>query len=123
MQAVSVEERQRTNAAVGRRIREARLEKGLSQKKLAEMVKIDSKYLSLIENGHSGISRELLMRIGKIFDKGLDYFYMDVPESGETYALDEDIALKLKKCSKGQKLLISRLIEAVLAVPKEDLSI
>ena len=36
MQTVSVEDKQRTNTAVGRRIREARLEKGCKQKELAE---------------------------------------------------------------------------------------
>ena len=115
MQSVSLKEKQHTNAAVGRRIRAARLEKGFTQKKLAEMVKVDSKYLSRIENGHSGISRELLMRIGKILGKGLDYFYMDNPDLAEVHAIDDDIALKLNKCSKAQKLLVSRLIDAVLA--------
>ena len=123
MQTVSVEDKQRTNTAVGRRIREARLEKGYKQKELAEMVKVDPKYLSRIENGHSGISRELLMRIGKILGKGLDYFYLDNPELEEAHALDAEIVLKLGKCSKGQKLIISKLIDAILDIPREDLSL
>lgn len=65
MQSGSEDNKEAINAAVGRRIREARLDKGLKQKTLAEIVNMDPKYLSRIENGHSGVSRELLIRIGR----------------------------------------------------------
>lgn len=64
-------DKQIRNAAVGRRIRGARLEKDINQKTLAERVQMDPKYLSRIENGHSGVSRELLLRIGRELGKGL----------------------------------------------------
>lgn len=114
MQSVSLEDKQRTNVAVGSRIRQARLAKGLSQKELADELKVDSKYLSRIENGHSGVSAELLMSAGRILGKGMDYFYMDISGAAEAHEIDEDIAVKLERCSREQKLLISRLIDAVL---------
>ena len=52
-----------------------------------------------------------------------DYFYLDNPELEEAHALDAEIALKLGKCSKGQKLIISKLIDAILDIPREDLSL
>lgn len=117
MQSNSGSDKQSVNAAVGRRIREARLDKGLKQKTLAEIVKMDPKYLSRIENGHSGISRELLLRIGRELNRGLDYFYIDDPELEAEYALDSEIARKLEKCNKAQKLTISNVIDAILKSP------
>ena len=117
MQSVSEADKQITNAAVGRRIREARLDKGLKQKALAELVNMDPKYLSRIENGHSGISRELLLRIGRELGKGLDYFYIDDPKLEAEYALDSEISKKLEKCNKTQKLTICNVIDAILKSP------
>lgn len=102
------------NTAVGRRIREARKECGLTQKKLADIVGMDPKYLSRIENGHSGISRELLVKIGNELDKSLDYFYIDDPNVKPENGMNAEIALKLRKCSHKQLLVISDLIDAVL---------
>ena len=117
MQSGSEDNKEAINAAVGRRIREARLDKGLKQKTLAEIVNMDPKYLSRIENGHSGVSRELLIRIGRELGRGLDYFYIDDPELEAEYALDTEIARKLEKCNKSQKLTVSNLIDAVLRSP------
>ena len=118
--SVSEADKQITNAAVGRRIREARLDKGLKQKALAELVNMDPKYLSRIENGHSGISRELLLRIGRELGKGLDYFYIDDPKLEAEYALDSEISKKLEKCNKTQKLTICNVIDAILKSPIKD---
>lgn len=120
MQSVSEADKQITNAAVGRRIREARLDKGLKQKALAELVNMDPKYLSRIENGHSGLSRELLLRIGRELGKGLDYFYIDDPKLEAEYALDSEISKKLEKCNKTQKLTICNAIDAILKSPIKD---
>ncbi|MGN8817788.1 helix-turn-helix domain-containing protein [Oribacterium sp. HCP28S3_H8] len=110
-------DKQIRNAAVGRRIRGARLEKDINQKTLAERVQMDPKYLSRIENGHSGVSRELLLRIGRELGKGLDYFYIDNPELEAAYALDAEFAQKWKQCNKAQKLTILNIMDAVLKSP------
>lgn len=73
---------------------------------------MDPKYLSRIENGHSGVSRELLLRIGRELGKGLDYFYIDNPELEAAYALDAEFAQKWKQCNKAQKLTILNITEA-----------
>lgn len=102
------------NIAVGHRIQEARKECGLKQKELADTVGMDPKYLSRIENGHSGISRELLLKIGNELGKSLDYFYIDDPDVKPENGMNLEIALKLKKCSHSQLLVINNLIDAVL---------
>lgn len=104
MQSVSLKDKKRTYSSVGKRIRAARLAKGLSQKDLADKLDVNAKYLSRIENGHSGVSAKLLMSIGRIPGKGMDYFYMDISDAAEAHEIDEDIAVKLEKCSREQGL-------------------
>lgn len=86
----------------------------MKQIELADRVEMDPKYLCRIENGHSGVSNELLVRIGNELGRSLDYFYMDNPEVRPEYAMHSEIARKLEKCSNQQLLLINNLIDAVI---------
>lgn len=68
------------NIILGKRIKEIRKSKGLTQDKLAEMVGIDSKHLSRIECGKNSLSLSLLLKIcstlqtepGVLFDTSLN---------------------------------------------------
>ena len=51
--------------AIGHNIREVRLEKGLSQEKLAWAAKINVSHLSTVELGQSNVSIETMMKIAK----------------------------------------------------------
>lgn len=54
---------------LGGKIRQLRLENGLTQEKLAEKINIESpSYLSKIERGEASPSYELLERIADVFD-------------------------------------------------------
>lgn len=102
------------NTDIGRRIREARKSYGVTQKKMAEDLHIDSKYLSRIENGHSGCSMNLIRAIGDYTQKPVSYILGE--EGGDAALPDEDqeILEKLSLCSSGQKQLISHIIDDLL---------
>ena len=53
---------------LGKRIRELRVERKLSQAKIAEQVDMSSKYLGEVERGESNISFELLGKIATTLD-------------------------------------------------------
>jgi O-acetyl-ADP-ribose deacetylase (regulator of RNase III)/DNA-binding XRE family transcriptional regulator len=53
-------------ADIGCRVREARVEYGLTQEKLAEDVGVDAKHISRIENGHKKGSDQLIRRISEV---------------------------------------------------------
>ena len=114
------EKKHRTNIQVGHRIKLARVEKGLSQKDLAELVEMDPKYLSRIENGHSGISNNLLMKIGNILGKGFDYFFMDNPELKINHALDADIIHILEDYTDAQKHFLIQLMQIIKVTPIKE---
>lgn len=70
-------------ASMGRRIRESRKKKNLTQEQLAEKVNISPTFLSMIETGMKPGSFDTYMRIAIALDVTLDYLSQDiVPKAG-----------------------------------------
>lgn len=57
---------------LGKRIREERLKKGLTQEQLAEKVDISLNFMSLIENGKN-MSVQTLVNLANALDVSIDY--------------------------------------------------
>ena len=57
---------------LGRRIKEERLKKGLTQEQLAEKVDISLNFMSLIENGKN-MSVQTLVNLANALDVSIDY--------------------------------------------------
>lgn len=102
------------NKDIGRRIREARKGYGVTQKQMAEDLDIDPKYLSRIENGHSGCSIELIRSIGDYTQKPISYILGEDIKNPELSSEDQTILKKLSQCSSAQKEFISRIIDDLL---------
>jgi transcriptional regulator with XRE-family HTH domain len=62
----------------GRRLRELRLEKGLSQEKLANLSEIDRTYIPGIENGKRNVSIKILERLSKVLSISLSDMLKDL---------------------------------------------
>ena len=56
-----------------RRLRDCREDKDLSQKQLAELLKIDQRVYSTYETGKRKIPINLLIELAKIYDTSIDY--------------------------------------------------
>jgi len=56
----------------GKKIRDLRIERGLSQEKLAELANFHRTYISLIERGQRNIGLKNIVTLAKVFDKSLD---------------------------------------------------
>ena len=55
----------------GKRVRELRYAKGMSQEKLAEIADIDRTYITGIENGRRNVSITILEKLAKALDVSL----------------------------------------------------
>lgn len=119
MQKIS-EEKKQFNIIIGRRIRKARLKKKLSQKQLAELVNVPPKYLSNVENGHSGISHVLLMQIGEVLGKGEKYFYKNIKNHDRNPRLDDEIIRIFNSFNVEQKKLIIEMMQIIMNFDIED---
>lgn len=62
----------------GARLREARLEQGLSQARLAEMIGVSLRNVTRWESGATQPRAETLLRIAQVLGKPLPFFFDDV---------------------------------------------
>ena len=69
---------------IGGRIRDFRLEKKLSQVKLARILNVTPSALSQIENNQSLPSLQLFVEIARCLEKSLDSFFINSPASTKT---------------------------------------
>ena len=61
--------------SIGRKIRNLRLEKGISQEKLAEYVNMSREHISCIERGKNLTSIETLYEMSKYFEINIKDFF------------------------------------------------
>lgn len=60
---------------IGKKVKSLRLEKGLSQEKLAEYVNMSREHISCIERGKNLASLETLYNIAKFFEIDIKEFF------------------------------------------------
>ena len=63
---------------VGLRLKEARLEKKLSQHKLADLSKVTFQQIQKYENGTNRVSASRLHEFAELLDRSIAYFFPDV---------------------------------------------
>ena len=68
-------EREDIKSQFGKRVRELRLEKGLSQEHLAILCKLDRTYISSIERGHRNISLKNIAAIAMALNTRLSVLF------------------------------------------------
>ena len=93
-------------AVLGKRIREARIQKGLTQQALADKAGICVMYLGEIERGIKMPSMNSFIKIVEALDISADYVLRDEVSSGRDYVHDE-IAGKLKNLTPRQRKTVS----------------
>jgi transcriptional regulator with XRE-family HTH domain len=98
---------------LGKRIREARMEKHYTQQQLAELAGIGQMYLGELERGTKMPSLKSFIRIIETLDVSADYVLRDELSSGEHYIYDE-ITQKLKGLSPQQRKAASEILDAYI---------
>ena len=68
-----MENKEKVNKLCGTRLREARRAKDLTQQQLADIVEVDPKYISAIENGKRKMSSNLAKKVGKTLNARPEY--------------------------------------------------
>src|SRR3954454_1932493 len=74
-------------AAVGERVRQARLARAISRKKLAELSDVSERHLAQLESGGGNVSLVLLHRIAAALGRPVDWFVGGDGEADEIGAL------------------------------------
>ena len=103
---------------VGGRIRDKRIQIGLSQEEVAERIDRAPKYCSDIERGTCGMSTETMLAIAECLDMSLDYmmYGKTTDEELERQKTDElAIIHVLSKCTEEQRSYAIRLLQLFIA--------
>lgn len=98
---------------LGKRIREARIEKGLTQQALAEKANISMMYLGEIERGIKMPSINSFVQILEALDVSADYVLRDVLSSGKEFVSDE-IVEKLRNLTPRQRKTAVDILDAYI---------
>ena len=102
-----------TKENIGRRIREARTKRGMTQEQLAERTDITIVYLSELERGLKLPSLTVFVSIAETLHLSTDSLLRDDLESGKEYIYD-DLTKKLERLSPKQRIAVSEIIDAYI---------
>jgi transcriptional regulator with XRE-family HTH domain len=78
---------------VGKRIRNARAEKKITQEKFAEMLGVSTGYISQIESGQKCFNLKRLKETEQILEKPTSYFIDGTEKETNNYLIDEIVEL------------------------------
>ena len=103
---------------VGGRIRDKRIQIGLSQEEVAERIDRAPKYCSDIERGTCGMSTETMLAISECLDMSLDYMmFGETTEEELERQKNDELAIihVLSTCTKVQRSYAIRLLQLFIA--------
>ncbi len=102
---------------LGNAIRRARIEKNISQERLAEMLDITPTHLKHLESEHRRPSVEVLFRMAEILRFSIDDLVFEEREKTEEYRRAE---LLLDECGRKELLIAADVIRALIAHREEE---
>lgn len=94
---------------IGMRIKEQRNNIGLTQQDIYEKIDISQNHYSRIENGHAGMSIEILMQLSEILNITTDYILTGRISNEK----NPEFAEKYNKLSLKQRLYINSQIDSL----------
>ena len=94
----------------GARIKELRLQMGLTQNQVAEELNVTPGYISNVENNRTAMSLRILTYYAKLVGISLDTLVGQV-EQDQITALDNDLMAKISKMSIDQKIKLLKTLE------------
>lgn len=104
---------------LGKRIKEQRLKKHLTQEKLGEIVDVATSNISHIERATTQVSLSSLVKISNALDVTLDQLICDSLNPIAEIYVEQDISNLLQGCSLREKQIIKDIIIATKKALKE----
>ena len=98
---------------LGRRVKFLRLDKGISQTKMAEMLGLSQTNLSNMESGRTAITTQNLFRIREIFDCKMSDFFVDFDGAEEEAVKANDEGVSKSSIELEDAVQILKLLKAV----------
>jgi len=104
---------------LGNRIRNERLNLGLTQEQLAEKINISKNFMSLIENGKN-MSLETVVKLANTFGVSVDYLLQDIVTPQQDTSLSQCAALLNQLTPKDRIFILNFIRQYIEVTSKED---
>lgn len=99
-------------AELGSRIRQARIDRNMSQMDLAEACKISVPYVSDIERGKKCFSVDILLRIAQVLMVSTDWLLqLDIPQT--QYTFSAEIATIMADCTQQESAMLLESVRSL----------
>lgn len=95
---------------ISKRIKDTRIEKGITQDYVATVADVNTSHISNIENNRVKVSLTTLVQICNALDTTVDYILAEEYPTPST-ALEQNILLETKKCSLDTQERILKIIQ------------
>lgn len=95
----------------GARIKDLRIQMGLTQNQVADELNVTPGYISNVENNRTAMSLRILTYYAKLVGISLDSLVGQVEPEYQTTALDNELMSKISKMSNDKKLKLLKTIE------------
>lgn len=103
------------DVTIGKRICNERIMSGLSRIELADKLGVSHQQISKYEKGLNSISASGLVKISKILEKNISYFYKDIDfEESEYKRMICEVSKKFQSLDIKYKNLINNLINGLM---------
>lgn len=99
--------------ALGKRIKLARIEKELSQERLAELVGLSPTHMSNIESGSANVSLPSLVNIADALDRSVDDLLSDSVVHARA-SLEREFQKMLDGCSEYELRVVRDAVQAII---------
>lgn len=104
---------------IGKRVREVRLERGISQTELAERSKTTAQYLSQIENGKKQASLQVLLSVAEVLEISLNEL-LTGNQVNNPVEYQREIVRLLADCLSYEKRVLFEMLLNMKAVLREN---
>lgn len=95
---------------IGKKLREIRLSKGLTQEYIASKIDVNTSHISNIENNRVKVSLSALVNICNALETTVDYILSNEYADSDS-ALNQNILNELQKCDENMKERILKIIQ------------
>lgn len=103
---------------IGKRIKDSRDKKGITQEQFAERIGVSAAYISKIERGKTPISLDRLAEICKILETEPEYIISGANKEATDFLQNEIIDM-IKGCSPEKIKLITQVIKPIIEYNEE----
>lgn len=98
---------------IGYRIKKCRLDKKISQQKLAEILDVSNVYVSKIERGATKVNLETLYKISRVLEVDLNLLITGIDKDASDY-LEVELLNMLQQCTPERKKKILNVVKSLI---------